>query len=239
MDNATYEKEWTRPVHRIGRITLLGVCITSFLPIAYLYFMYSIVPPIDWVITDIVLITASFGFIWLIEPITFFPVLGTIGSYEAFLTGNIGTSKLPAAAVAQDITRVEPGSKEAEVVSSLAIIGSTTTTVAFVCLGAIAGSAILGALPPDVLDAIKAYVAPAVFGALMVTFTVKFPKVIPVAIGVPLLLRLFAGGVIPGYLYIVFTLVATVIAAVLLYRGRIKDDKPETPLQEAESISED
>ena len=104
MDNATYEKNWTKPVHLIGRITLIGVCISSFLPVAFLYFAYGIVPPIDWIIKDVVLIAASFGFIWLIEPITFFPVLGTIGSYEAFLTGNIGTSKLPAAAVAQDLS---------------------------------------------------------------------------------------------------------------------------------------
>lgn len=221
MDNTTYEKNWVKPVHLIGRITLLGVCISSFLPIAFLYFAYGIVPPIDWIITDIVLITASFGFIWLIEPITFFPVLGLIGSYEAFLTGNIGTSKLPAAAVAQDLTKVEAGSKEAEVVSSLAIIGSTVTTVAFVCLGAIAGTIILGALPEPALDAVKSYVTPAVFGALMVTFTIKFPKVIPVAIGVPLLLRIFAGGVIPGYLYIVFTIVATIVAAVVIYKKRI------------------
>lgn len=227
MDNATYEKNWNKPVHLIGRITLIGVCISSFFPVAFLYFAYGIVPPIDWIIKDVILITASFGFIWLIEPITFFPVLGTIGSYEAFLTGNIGTSKLPAAAVAQDLTRVEPGSREAEVVSSLAIIGSTITTVAFVCVGAFAGSFILGALPAEALDAVKSYVAPAVFGALMVTFAIKFPKVIPIAIGTPLLLRIFAGGIIPGYLYIVFTIVATIAAAVIIYKKRIKGEEQE------------
>src|SRR5699024_8144014 len=202
MDNQDYENNWVKPVHRIGRITLLGVCLSSFLPVAYLYFAYGVVPPVDWIVKDILLITASFGFIWLIEPITFFPALGLIGSYEAFLTGNIGTSKLPSAAVAQDIARVEPGSKKAEVVASMAILRSLVCSVAFVCLAAGAGSALLGALPTDVVDAIKSYVTPAVFGALMVTFTIKFPKVIPVAIGVPLLLRLFAGSIIPSYLYI-------------------------------------
>ena len=226
MDNQDYENNWVKPVHRIGRITLLGVCLSSFLPVAYLYFAYGVVPPVDWIVKDILLITASFGFIWLIEPITFFPALGLIGSYEAFLTGNIGTSKLPSAAVAQDIARVEPGSKKAEVVASMAILGSIVCTVAFVCLGAVAGSALLGALPTDVVDAIKSYVTPAVFGALMVTFTIKFPKVIPVAIGVPLLLRLFAGSIIPSYLYIVFTIVAT-IAAVIIYKKRISGEEAE------------
>ncbi len=221
MDQLTYDKNWTRPVHLIGRLTLIGVCLSSFLPVAYLYFAHGIVPPMDWIIKDVLLITASFGFIWLIEPIAFFPALGLIGSYQAFLTGNIGTSKLPSAAIAQDITKVEPGSREAEVISSFAIIGSTITVVGFVCLGAVAGTVILGVLPAVVLNAVKSYVVPAVFGALMVTFAIKFPRVIPVAIGVPLLLRLFAAKLIPGYWFILFTIVATIAAALYLYRDTI------------------
>ncbi len=85
----------------------------------------------------------------------------------------------------------------------------------------------MGALPEEALDAVKSYVAPAVFGSLMVTFAIKFPKVIPIAIGTPLLLRIFAGGVIPGYLYIVFTIVATIAAAVIIYKKRIKGEEQE------------
>lgn len=228
MDEKTYEQNWIKPVHRIGRITLLGVCVTSFLPVLYLYLVHGIVPPLDWLIKDIVLITASFGFIWLIEPIAFFPALGLIGCYQAFLTGNIGTSKLPSSAVAQDIAGVEPGSKEAEVISAMAIIGSIITTLGFVCLGALAGSIILGSLPASALSAIKSYVTPAVFGALMVSFAIKYPKVIPVAIGVPLLLRLFAAPYIPGYWFILFTIVSTISAAIVLYKKDIKKDASTT-----------
>lgn len=216
-----YTKNWTKPVHIIGRISLIGVCISSFLPVAYLYFVHGIMPPTDWIIKDVLLITASFGFIWLIEPISFYPALGLAGCYQAFLTGNIGTSKLPASAVAQDLTKVEAGTPEAEVISSLAIIGSIVTTISFVCIGAIAGTVILSSLPPNVLDAIKSYTVPAVFGALMVSFAIKFPKIIPIAIGVPILLRLFAFSFIPGYWYIVFTIVATIVAALVLYKKSI------------------
>lgn len=221
MDQQTYEKNWIKPVHLIGRVTLIGVCISSFLPILYLYFAHGIMPPMDWIVKDILLITASFGFIWLIEPIAFFPALGLIGSYQAFLSGNIGTSKLPSAAIAQDITEVEPGSREAEVVSSFAIIGSIITTVGFVCLGAVAGTVILGVLPDPVLEAVKSYVVPAVFGALMVTFAIKFPRIIPIAIGVPLLLRIFASDIIPGYWFILFTIAATIGGALFMYRDTI------------------
>lgn len=221
MDSITYEKHWIKPVHMIGRITLIGVCLSSLLPILYLYFVHGVIPPWDWVMKDILLITASFGFIWLIEPLSFFPALGLIGCYQAFLTGNIGTSKLPASAVAQDITGVEAGSEEAEVISSMAILGSIVTTVGFVCLGAIAGSVLLGILPESVLNAIKSYTVPSVFGALMVQFAIKFPKIIPVAIGVPLCLRIFAANIIPGYWYIVFTIVTTITAALLIYKKQV------------------
>ena len=221
MDQLTYDKNWTKPVHLIGRLTLIGVCLSSFLPIAYLYLAHGILPPMDWIIKDVLLITASFGFIWLIEPIAFFPALGLIGSYQAFLSGNIGTSKLPSAAIAQDIAKVEPGSKEAEVISSFAIIGSIITTIAFVCVGAVAGTVILEVLPESALNAVKSYVVPAVFGALMVTFSIKFPRIIPVAIGVPLLLRLFASDIIPGYWFILFTIVATIGSALYMYRDTI------------------
>ena len=84
MDNQDYENNWVKPVHRIGRITLLGVCLSSFLPVAYLYFAYGVVPPVDWIVKDILLITASFGFIWLIEPITFFRRSGSSAATRRF-----------------------------------------------------------------------------------------------------------------------------------------------------------
>lgn len=220
MDQQTYETQWINEVHRIGRWTLSAVCITSLFPVAYLYFMYGIFPPMDWIIKDLVLITASFGLIWLIEPLTFYPALGLSGCYLAFISGNIGNNKLPAAVLAQEITGVEQGSKQAEIITTLAICGATTTTLLMVALGAVAGSAILGAFPPAVIDAVKNFVVPSIFGALIVSFAIKFPKIIPVAVGVPLLLRLYAT-MIPGYWFVLITLVATVAATLIMYKGRI------------------
>ena len=47
------------------------------------------------------------------------------------------------------------------------------------------------------------------------------------AVCVPLLLRLFAGSIIPSYLYIVFTIVATIAAAVIIYKKRISGEEAE------------
>lgn len=220
MNNLDYERQWVNPVHRIGRITLIAVCITSTFPLFYLYFVHGIFPPVEWLIKDITLITASFGLIWLIEPLTFYPALGLSGCYLAFLSGNIGNNKLPSAVLAQDITETEQGSRQAEIITTMAICGSITTTLIVICIGAVAGTVILGSLPDPVVGAIKAYTVPSIFGALIVSFAIKFPKIIPVAVGVPLLLRIFATGV-PVYWFVFFTIIATIGATLLIYRKAI------------------
>jgi len=55
----------------------------------------------------------------------------------------------------------------------------------------------------------------------LTTFAIKYPKVIPVAIGVPLMLKLFAADLIPGYWHIIFAIISTVVAAFILYRRDI------------------
>lgn len=220
MDDLSYQSKWVKPVHHLGRITLLAVCVTSTFPVFYLYFVHGIFPPIEWLIRDVTLITAAFGLIWLIEPITFYPALGLSGCYLAFLSGNIGNNKLPSAVLAQEITETEQGSRQAEIITTMAICGSITTTTFVVCVGAVAGALILSLLPDPVTAAIKAYIVPSIFGALIVSFAIRFPKIIPVAVGVPLLLRIYATG-IPVYWFVFFTLIATISVTLFLYKKDI------------------
>ncbi len=224
MSNFDYTQQWTNPVHRIGRFSLIAVCITTTFPVFYLYFAHGIFPPVEWLIKDAMLIAASFGLIWLIEPLTFYPALGLSGCYLAFLSGNIGNNKLPAAVLAQDITETEQGSRAAEIITSLAICGSIMTTLITICIGAVAGTVILGALPAAITAAIKAYTVPSIFGALIVSFALKFPKIIPVAVGVPLLLRFYATG-IPVYWFVFFTIIATIAATLIIYKKDIYQEK--------------
>jgi hypothetical protein len=233
MDKAAYSKNWISPVHRIGRISLITLCITSFLPVLYLYFGHGISAPVDWLVKDMTLLAAAFGLIWLIEPMVFYPALGLAGCYMAFMGGNIGNNKLPSAVLAQEVTNTEQGTKAAEVITVQAICGATFTTVAIVCVGAAAGALILGSLPAAFVGAIKAYMVPSIFGALIVTFAIKFPKIIPVAVGVPLLLRLFT--TIPSYWFVLITLVCTVVATLTLYKKEVAAGRAEA---EADAAAE-
>ena len=89
LNEQAYRENWISPVHKIGRWTLSLVCVTSLFPVAYRYFGYGVFPPMDWIWKDLLLITAGFGLIWVIEPLTFYPALGLSGCYLAFISGNM------------------------------------------------------------------------------------------------------------------------------------------------------
>ena len=53
-----------------------------------------------------------FWTVGLIEVLTFVPMLGTAGSYLAFVTGNLTNLKVPAALTAMENAKVKPGTEE-------------------------------------------------------------------------------------------------------------------------------
>lgn len=44
-------------------------------------------------------IISSFGVLWFVEPISYYPVVGQIGTYMAFLSGNISNMRVPCASM--------------------------------------------------------------------------------------------------------------------------------------------
>jgi hypothetical protein len=111
---------------------------------------------------------ATFGLFAIIEPVSYFPILGRSAMYQAFLIGNISNKLLPAAIVAQAQLGEKPGSRRAELIAGSAIIGAVlvhiTTLILFV---GILGTLIIGVLPPAVISVARLYILPAVFGAVV------------------------------------------------------------------------
>jgi len=72
--------------------------------------------------------------------------------------------------MALDVTNTEPGTKEAEVVSTLGIAGSIITNLIGVTLAAFIGTALIRIFPPIIADAFRTYTVPAIFGAVFGQF---------------------------------------------------------------------
>ena len=166
---------------------------------------------------------AIFGAFYVVEPVSYYPILGLTGTYISFLSGNIGNLRVPCSAVAQEVVGVEAGSPEAEIVSTLGLTGSVVTNLFFTTLAAIAGTALLAVFPEPIAIAFKQYTVAAIFGAVFGQFTLKYPKLAVAGIAIPLLIYIVAPKIGLGFLtqtwiVIVASVFGTIAVGRLLYK---------------------
>lgn len=164
-----FDKEYMPQMNRIGKITgALGVVI-AFAPALVLAIVYGILPKGAALVTAFVAGASSFGVLWFVEPISYFSVLGPVGTYMAFLSGNISNMRVPCASMAQVSAEVDPGSEQGSIIATLGMAVSIVINVSVLTIGVILGSSILARLPESITGALN-YLLPALFGALLVQF---------------------------------------------------------------------
>ncbi len=168
--DAYYEQEFMPRAHRVGRGTLLlamGLCL---LPALYLSFWLGAWPGLGVVAGAFLAVAAFAGIVWIVEPISYFPMLGVCGSYMSFLSGNIGNMRLPVVISCQTAIDAEPGSKKAEIAAVIGIAVSVLVNLAFLILLVVIGQALIDAMPAPMAVALKGYTFPALYGAVLVMF---------------------------------------------------------------------
>ena len=113
----------------------------------------------------------------VIEVITYTPMLGTGGTYLAFVTGNLTSIKAPSALNAMENAQVKPGTEEGEVISTIAIATSSIVTTLVIVAGVIGLSALAPILSSEVLAPAFDNILPALFGGLAVVYVSKNWKI--------------------------------------------------------------
>ena len=215
-----FNKIWNKPVIRVGMTTVLLAALFSFAPVVWLCISQRVLPPIGQILQSWALVAASFGALYIVEPISYYSVLGLSGTYLSFLSGNIGNMRVPCAAMALEATNTTPGTQQAEVVSTLGITGSILVNIFFTTLAAFIGAALINVLPPVIADAFKNYSAPAIFGAAFGQFAVKYPKIAVFSLGAPVLLKLFFNP--PAFVLIVVAVFGSIILGRFFYQQEKK-----------------
>lgn len=226
-ENSQKHDSYFRYIVRWGRITgLLGV-ILSFGPVLVLTVKYGLIPPTSAIVTAFIAMASAVGVNWVVEPISYFPVIGLAGTYMAFISGNISNLRIPAAAVAQSVAEVEPGTEEGNVISTLGMSTSVFVNIIVLTLGVLAGTSILGRLPESVVDAFD-YLLPALFGAIFVQFAMKKMKLAPVALILALSLTLMLNAGVfsflpgmPSYVVTLGSVFGTIAIGVTLYKKKL------------------
>nr|WP_049889022.1 hypothetical protein [Natronococcus occultus] len=221
-----YESNFIPYINKWGRITSLLAIALSFGPALTLLAVFEIVPPAGAIVGGFLSVAITFGMIWFIEPISYYPVLGIPGTYMAFLSGNISNLRLPCAAAAQESADVEPGTPQGSIISTIAIAGSIFVNVTILTVGVFALVPVFEALPEFVRNALESYLVPAVFGAIFAQFGRDYPKIAAVGFCIALIMTLlmefgflaFLPGV-PLYAVIVVSVFGTIYVAKLMWEN--------------------
>ncbi|MCD7905000.1 MAG: hypothetical protein LUG24_05375 [Clostridiales bacterium] len=223
-----FENEYMPKMNLIGKITgALGV-ILAFLPALTLAVVYGILPKPAALLSAFIAGASSFGVLWFVEPISYFSVLGPIGTYMAFLSGNISNMRVPCASMAQTAAEVEPGTEQGSVIATLGMAMSIVINISVLTIGVILGSSILAMLPESITSALN-YLLPALFGALLVQFGIKMKNhtigilIFAVLINIGLNAGIFNW--LPGasnYLGILTSVFLSIAVAVVTYKKKGK-----------------
>lgn len=181
---------------RIGVITLCAGIIANFIPVMYLWGAYGIIPPLHDIFKIWMLAAVTFAVSWVVQPITFFSLLGTAGSYIGWLAGSVADIRSPAVTMAQKAAGYEAGTPEGDVMAIIGITGSILLSVSVLTIFSVVGANVIEMVPPFVRASFKV-ILPAVFSAVYVQLASKHLKMGASTIFLAILVTFIAKNVIP------------------------------------------
>lgn len=233
MKNDYYSNTYMPGVIKWGKITLLLGIVTCFLPAIVISVIYGYMPPVSAIIAGTISQISVSGAFYVVEPISYFPILGIPGTYLTFLSGNTSNMRIPCSSVAQEAAGVEMGTEKGSIISTIGIAVSILFNVAILTVGAVAGSAIISVLPEGAKAALNVFLLPALYGAVFGQFAVSRPKLAviaaAIALGMNWLLKNGFLAFLPGTPSYAVTLVAvfgSIFVGRLLYKKELEaDDK--------------
>ena len=189
-----------RTTSKWGSITLfIGFLIATSVPF-YLLFVADANVDFGNILTGFLAVFAVYGVFYIVEPLTYFPILGPAGMYQAFLIGNVANKLLPSAIVAQDTLGVKPGTRKGEYAATMAICGAALIHVfSMVLFVGILGTWLVTLIPEPITLIAKLYILPAILGGVTVQLIASLRQVKStlIALGVAALVILILIPLVP------------------------------------------
>ena len=167
---------YMRDTDRYGKLWIwTAVVVVLMVPVA-ICLRYNAWPEIGGVLKGLLGVAPIYWTVGTIEVITYTPMLGTGGTYLAFVTGNLTSLKAPSALTAMENMGVKAGTEEGEVISTIAIATSSIVTTLVLVVGVCVLSAISPILDSPVLKPAFDNILPSLFGGLAVVYVSKNVK---------------------------------------------------------------
>ena len=180
MDKNAYFEQYNARTHLYGRTGLIiGILLMLGCPFV-MGLILGAMPDMSAFWKGFVQVAMVYIPSCAVEFLIYTPMLGSGGSYLAFITGNLINMKIPCMMNAKGITDAEAGSPESEIVSTLSIAASAVTTTAVIAVGVLLLIPLQPILSSPVLAPAFDNVVPALFGALAYQYFRKGIKIVAI-----------------------------------------------------------
>ena len=218
-----YNEEYLPFMIRYGRLTLSLGIIAALVPGIILSFGFGIMPPISALLASTMAIVSMSAPNYIIEPVSYSPILGIPGTYMSFLSGNISNMRLPCSIAAQKAAEVESGTEEGSIISTIGIAVSILVNISILTIGVILGGSVLSKIPAEVVEKLN-LILPALFGSVFGQVFLQDKKLGLVAIVISVLtIILSKQGIIPQYLVVLICVFGTILIARAMYKDKLSD----------------
>ena len=194
-------------------VTIALIC--NFIPAIYVSTITGQFPAVGDLVKLWLAAAAAFGVGYIVQPVSFFPIVNMAGTFMCWICGNVGEVRAPAANMAQKVTNCEQGTPKAEIMSCIGICASVFVTVIMISFFALVGAQVMPLMPKFVMK-MFGFVLPCVLGAVYADLASK-----NFVLGVIILISSLAGIMIvpklgiPGGL----TMLINIVIAVLIARA--------------------
>ena len=202
---------------RWGRITMIAGLVLSLIGPVYLVAFGGLDISSSQIWIAFLAVAATFGIFWIVEPLTYFPILGSAAMYQAFMIGNISNKLLPAAIVAQSSINAKPGTKRGDISAVMAIGGAATVhLVSLLVFVGLLGTWLVSLIPAEFVEVARLYILPSLMGAVLVQCIVSMKqfRATVVAIAVALLLQFVVVPLVPQLA--IFATALAVISSIVI-----------------------
>ncbi len=166
-------RNYMQDTDRYGKIWIWTAVVVVMAVPAAICLYYNAWPEATAVLKGLLGVAPIYWTVGVIEVITYTPMLGTGGTYLAFVTGNLTSLKAPSALNAMENAEVKPGTEEGEVISTIAIATCTIVTTLVLVLGVCLLSMLTPVLEKPALAPAFENILPALFGGLAVVYVSK------------------------------------------------------------------
>ena len=188
MEKQSIYESYLKSTHRLGRI----VSVITLVLLVGAPFVIGTLLGAQPNLGAVARAFLSVGLVWtvssVVEFLVYTPMLGSGGSYLAFITGNLINMKIPCAMNAKELVGAKSGTAENEVISTLSIATSALVTIVILALGVVLLIPLQPILQSETLAPAFANVVPALFGAMAYKYYRKDPALAMIPLTVMIIL---------------------------------------------------